>query len=110
MSSFFHSKCCAVSYMSCASRDDIWCTRPVWWQRKKRLQPRSSFLPNRPFGSGRSVKISCVLSAISSAAGGGGGFLLRAASDGTAAASATMNAIVRTSNSIRGARAAVNLC
>src|SRR3954447_14437585 len=59
--------------MSCARRVDIECTRPVWWQRRKRFQPWSCFCVRRPLRSGRSLKLSCVLSANSSAAGGGGG-------------------------------------
>src|SRR5437879_13064600 len=59
--------------MSWARRVDIECTRPVWWQRKKRFQPWSCFCVRRPLLSGRSLKLSCVLSANSSAVGGGGG-------------------------------------
>src|SRR5213080_4900946 len=59
--------------MSSARRVDIICTRPVWWQRRKWFQPLSSARVKRPLRSGRSRKVSWVLSAKSSAAGGGGG-------------------------------------
>src|SRR5690349_16045652 len=59
--------------MSCARRVDIECTRPVWWQRRKRFQPCSVFCVMRPLASGRILNVSRVLSANSSAAGGGGG-------------------------------------
>ena len=59
--------------MSCARRVDIECTRPVWWQRRKRFQPRSDCLRDVARLVGAERKVSCVLSANSSAAGGGGG-------------------------------------
>src|SRR6185312_15692439 len=59
--------------MSWARRVDMEWTRPVWWQRRKRFQPRSVCVLMRPRLSGRMWKVSRVLSAKSSAAGGGGG-------------------------------------
>src|SRR6059058_3240147 len=59
--------------MSSARRVDMTWTRPVWWQRRKWFQPLSSARVKRPLRSGRSRKVSWVLSAKSSAAGGGGG-------------------------------------